>query len=203
MLIIGEKINTSSKSVRNAIVEGDVNFLQNLARSQKEGGADYLDVNVSTFSVTAEQEKLETILPLAKEFNSAIIALAMGEEGISSKAEKRLKACRKIAESTQKHGIALRKLYFDPLALSIAADTCQGLITLETLKGIKSQLPEAKTTLGLSNISFGLPGRSLINRSFLLMAIYAGLDSAILAPLDKKLMSAIKAGEMILGRGKQ
>lgn len=249
MLIIGEKINATRKSVRNAIEERDVAFLQNLAKSQEESGADYIDVNVSTErgakfdiesmewavekiqevvdiplsidspdpkileaglrkchkkaminSITAEQEKLETILPLAKEFDAEIIALAIGEGGISSEAAGRLGACEKIAESAQKQGIALGKLYFDPLALTVSSDTCQGLITLETLKGIKSQFPEAKTTLGLSNISFGLPGRSLINRSFLLMAIYAGLDSAILDPSDKKLTSIIKAGEMLLGK---
>ncbi len=249
MLIIGEKINASRKSVRNAVMERDVSFLQDLAKSQVEGGADYIEVNISTEkggdfdiesmelavekiqevvdkslsidspdahiievglrkchqkaminSVTAEQGKLETILPLAKEFDAEIVALAIGEEGISSEAAGRLKACQKIAESAQKQGIALGKLYFDPLAFTVSADTSQGLVTLETLQGIKSQFPEAKTTLGLSNISFGLPERSLINRSFLLMAMYVGLDSVIVDPLDKKLMSAIKVGEMLLGR---
>jgi len=249
MLIIGEKINASRKSVREAIMERDVDFLQDLAKSQAESGADYIDVNISTErggdfdtesmelavekiqevvdkplsidspdahlievglrkcqhksminSVTAEQEKLHTILPLAKEFDAEVIALAIGEDGISAKPEGRLSACEKIAESAQKYGIALGKLYFDPLAFTVSSDTSQGLVTLETLKGIKSQFPEAKTTLGLSNISFGLPERSLINRSFLLMAMYAGLDSAILDPLDKKMMSAIKAGEMLLGK---
>ena len=249
MLIIGEKINASRKSVREAIMARDTGFLQDLARSQAENGADYIDVNISTEkggdfdiesmelavekiqevvdkalsidspdahiievglrkcrrkaminSVTAEQGKLETILPLAKEFDAEIIALAIGAEGISSEAAGRLRACEKIAEGAQKQGIALGKLYFDPLAFTVSSDTSQGLVTLETLKAIKSQFPEAKTTLGLSNISFGLPQRSLVNRSFLLMAMYAGLDSAIVDPLDRKLMSAIKAGEMLLGR---
>jgi len=249
MLIIGEKINASRKSVRDAVMERDVNFLQDLAKSQAESGADYIDVNISTErggdfdvesmelavekiqevvdkplsidspdahiievglrkcrqkaminSVTAEPGKLETILPLAKEFDAEIIALAIGAEGISSEAEGRLRACQKIAESAQKQRIALGRLYFDPLAFTVSSDTSQGLVTLATLKAIKSRFPEAKTTLGLSNISFGLPGRSLINRSFLLMAMCAGLDSAIIDPLDKKLMSAIKAGEMLLGK---
>lgn len=249
MLIIGERINGAIKSVKKAIMERDADFLQNLAKSQKESGAQYLDVNVSTEggrkfeienmewavekiqevvdiplsldspdpqvieaglrkcqkksmlnSVTAEPERLEALLPLAKEFDSEIIALVMGEGGIPNNVAGRLRSCEKIVASAQKHEIALGKLYFDPLSLSIASDISQGLITLETLKEIKSQFSEAKTTLGLSNISFGLPERSLINRSFLLMAIYAGLDSAILDPRDKKLMAAIKAGEMILGK---
>lgn len=249
MLIIGEKINSTIKSVRKAIMERDAEFLQNLAKSQVEGGADYIDVNVSTEkggnfdienmewtvekvqeivdkpltidspnletleaglrkcqqkaminSISAEPDKLATILPLAREFDAEIIALAIGEEGIPPDAEGRFRACQKIAESAQKHGIALGKLYFDPLALTVSADTSQGIITLETLRRIKSQLPEAKTILGLSNISFGLPGRSLVNGSFLLMAMYAGLDSAIMDPGDRKLMSVIKAGEMVLGK---
>lgn len=151
-------------------------------------------------SINAEQERLEAVLPIAKEFDSNIIALAMGKEGISSSIAGRLRACEKIAEGAQRCGIALEKLYFDPLVLSIATDTSQGIVTLETLKEIKSKFPEAKTTFGLSNISFGLPKRSLINRSFLVIAIYLGLDSAILDPLDRKLMSIIKAGELVLGK---
>ena len=250
MLIIGEKINATIKSVGKAIEARDAKFLQNLAKLQQESGAQYIDVNVSSTkgrdydkesmewaveriqevvdvplaidtpdhqvleaglrrkkhkesminSIDAEQERLEAVLPIAKEFDSNIIALAMGKEGIPSSTEGRLKACEKVAESAQKYGIALEKLYFDPLVLSIATDTSQGIVTLKTLKEIKSRFPEAKTALGLSNISFGLPKRPLINRSFLLVAIYLGLDSAILDPLDKKLMSVIKAGELVLGK---
>ncbi len=248
MLIIGEKINATLKSVKEAVETRDTEFIQNLAKSQSEMGANYIDVNVSTDkgaefdkdsmewavekiqevvdiplsidspdpkiieaglrkakgksminSVTAEPDRLESILPLAKEFDSEVISLAM-MGNISSEAGERLKACEKIAESAQKNGIALEKLFFDPLALSVATDTSQGIVTLETIKRIKTEFPQAKTTIGLSNISFGLPGRSLINRSFLLLAIYAGLNSAILNPLDKKLMSVVRVGEMVLGR---
>ncbi|MFC1912514.1 dihydropteroate synthase [Chloroflexota bacterium] len=248
MLIIGEKINATLKSARKAIEERDTGFLQGLARSQWEAGANYIDVNVSTDkgadfdkesmewavekvqevvdvplsidspdpkiievglrkakgksminSVTAEPDRLEAIFPLAKEFDSEVISLAM-MGAIASEAGGRLEACEKIAESARKYGVGLEKLYFDPLTLSVATDTSQGIVTLDTLKGIKARFSEAKTTMGLSNVSFGLPGRSLINRSFLLLAIYAGLDSAILDPRDKKLTSVIKAGEMLLGR---
>ena len=248
MLIIGEKINATLKSARKAIEERDTGFLQDLARSQWEAGANYIDVNVSTDrgvefdkesmewavekiqevvavplsidspdpkiievglrkakgkaminSVTAEPDRLEVIFPLAKEFDCEVISLAM-MGAIASEADGRLKACEKIAEHAQKYGVALEKLYFDPLTLSVATDISQGTVTLDTLKGIKARFPQAKTTMGLSNVSFGLPGRSLINRSFLLLAIYAGLDSAILDPRDKKLTSVIKAGEMLLGR---
>ncbi len=248
MLIIGEKINATLKAVKGAVEARDTGFIQDLAKSQCEAGANYIDVNVSTDkgaefdkegmewavekiqevvdvplsidspdpkiievglrkakgkaminSVTAEPDRMESILPLAKEFDSEVISLAM-MGSIASEAKGRLEACKKIAENARKHGIALEKLYFDPLALSVATDTTQGVVTLETLKGIKAELPQAKTTIGLSNISFGLPARSLINRSFLLLAIYAGLDSAILDPRDRKLMSVVRAGEMILGR---
>jgi len=248
MLIIGEKINATLKSARKAIEERDTGFLQDLAKSQWEAGANYIDVNVSTDrgaefdkesmewavekiqevvdvplsidspdpkiievglrkakgksminSVTAEPDRMEGILPLAKEFDTEVISLAM-MGAIASEAGGRLEACEKIAESAQKYGVGLEKLYFDPLTLSVATDISQGIVTLDTLKGIKAEFPQAKTTMGLSNVSFGLPGRSLINRSFLLLAIYAGLDSAICDPRDKKLTSVIKAGEMLLGR---
>jgi 5-methyltetrahydrofolate--homocysteine methyltransferase len=90
-------------------------------------------------------------------------------------------------------------MFFDPIVLPIGVDSKQGMVTLNTLQGIKSKYPEARTTLGLSNISYGLPNRKAINRCFLLMAMCAGLDSAIIDPLDSKLMSYIKVGKMLKG----
>ncbi|MBA7685861.1 5-methyltetrahydrofolate:corrinoid/iron-sulfur protein co-methyltransferase [subsurface metagenome] len=247
MLIIGEKINATLKSVKRAVEERDTKFLQNLAKSQSEMGANYIDVNVSTDkgaefdkesmewivekvqevvdiplsidspdpkiieaglrkakresminSVTAEPERLESILPLAKEFDSEVIALAI-IGSISSEAEGRLKACEKIAESAQKHGIALGKLYFDPLALSVATDTSQGIVTLETLKRIKAEFPQAKTTIGLSNISFGLPERKLINQVFMILTMGCGMDAAIIDSTDKRMMAIVKTATTLLG----
>jgi 5-methyltetrahydrofolate--homocysteine methyltransferase len=96
-------------------------------------------------------------------------------------------------------GLAAEQIFFDPLVLPIATDTRQGIVTLKTLEQIKFHYPTAKTVLGLSNISYGLPHRGLVNRAFLLMAASAGLDAAILNPLDAKMMSVIKVADMLTG----
>jgi 5-methyltetrahydrofolate--homocysteine methyltransferase len=91
------------------------------------------------------------------------------------------------------------QIFFDPLILPIAVDSAQGIVTLKTLEQIKSRYPDAKTVLGLSNISYGLPCRRLVNRAFLLMAACTGLDAVILNPLDAKMMSLVKMADMLTG----
>jgi len=96
--------------------------------------------------------------------------------------------------------MAAEQIYFDPLVLPIGVDSSQGLVTLKTIEQIKARYPAAKTIMGLSNISFGLPSRKLVNRAFLLMAAYAGLDAAILDPRDDKTMSLVRVGDMLTGK---
>lgn len=151
-------------------------------------------------SVSAEPEKMESLLPLAKEFDALIVALAMDKDGIPADDEGRVSACRQIHAQAQKLGIPAEKLYYDPLVLSIATDTKQGELCLKTISRIKAELPGAMTTMGLSNVSFGLPARSLLNRVFLAMAITAGLDSAIADPTDRGLMQTLAAAEALIGR---
>ncbi len=151
-------------------------------------------------SVSAEPEKMESLLPLAKEFDALIVALAMGKEGIPADDEGRVSACRQIHSRAQALGIPAEKLYYDPLVLSIATDTRQGELSLKTISRIKAELTGAMTTMGLSNVSFGLPDRSLLNRVFFAMAITAGLDSAIVDPTDRELMQTLAAAEALIGR---
>ncbi len=151
-------------------------------------------------SVTAEPEKLEVIGSLAAEHQAWLVALAMGAEGIPDNAEKRLAACDLIMTHLTRLGMAAEQIFFDPLVLPISVDSSQGLVTLNTIEQIKSRYPDAKTVVGLSNISYGLPRRKLVNRSFLLMAAYAGLDAVILDPLDAKAMSLIKVADMLTGK---
>jgi 5-methyltetrahydrofolate--homocysteine methyltransferase len=94
----------------------------------------------------------------------------------------------------------MERIFIDPLAIPVSVDTDQGMVTLRTLEQIRKRYPQAKTTLGLSNVSYGLPLRGVINRALLLMAMYVGLDSVILDPLDAKLMARIRAAEAVLGR---
>jgi len=151
-------------------------------------------------SVTAEPARLESIGPLAAERQAWLIALAMDAEGIPASVGKRLDACDSIMTYLTGLGMAAEQILFDPLVLPIAVDTTQGLVTLQTIAQIKSRYPQAKTTLGLSNASYGLPMRGVINRALLLIAMYLGLDSVILDPLDTKLMAHIKAAQVVLGR---
>jgi cobalamin-dependent methionine synthase I len=150
-------------------------------------------------SVTAEPERLESIGSLVAESGSWVVALAMGTEGIPDNAERRLAICDVIMTRLTKMGIEAEKIFFDPLVLPIAVDHRQAQVTLSTIQKIKLHYPASKTVIGLSNISYGMPHRKLINRSFLAMAIYAGLDAVILDPIDAKTMGIIKVTNMLMG----
>ena len=154
-------------------------------------------------SVKAEEKTLDAAMGLVKGYDCEVIALAMDEKGIPPTVDERLQACEKIASFCSRNGVELGKVYFDPLVLPISADVTQGMTTLKTLEAIKTAIPEAHTVLGLSNVSYGLPGRKTLNLGFLQMAIYAGLDAAIADPLDAEFMSAVKTAEVLVGRDKR
>jgi 5-methyltetrahydrofolate--homocysteine methyltransferase len=151
-------------------------------------------------SVTAEPTRLKSIGPLVAQQKAWVIALAMGTDGIPACVEERLNACERIMSNLTGLGIKAEQVLFDPLVLPIAVDTGQGLVTLKTIEEIKSRYPDARVVMGLSNISYGLPKRKLVNRAFLLMAAYAGLDAVIVDPLDSKAMSLIKVAGMLIGK---
>lgn len=151
-------------------------------------------------SISGEPDRLAGILPLAAEHGCPVIALAMDDKRIPETSEKRLAVVDKMLAATRAQGIPDDHVYVDPLAMTIATNTDSALITLETMRAINQAYPEAHMTMGLSNISFGLPGRSLVNRGFVTLAMQAGLDSAILDPLDREIQAAILAAELLLGR---
>lgn len=154
-------------------------------------------------SAKAGTESLIPIINLAARFDSLLVGLAMDESGIPSTVEGRVAACEEIAEACRKASLAYEKIFFDPLVLPVSTDTNQGLITLNTISTIKTRFPGAKTVMGLSNISFGLPDRSRLNAAFLQMAVVTGLDAAIADPLDRDLMQAVTTAEVLLGRDKR
>lgn len=151
-------------------------------------------------SISGEPERLKGILPLVAEHNCQVIALTMDENRIPETSQRRMEVVRKIMAETRAHDIADDHVYLDPLALTIATNTQSGVVALETMRAVRHEFPEAHLTIGLSNISFGLPARSIINRGFLMLAMAAGLDTAILDPLDREIQATILTGQLLLGQ---
>ncbi len=249
MLIIGELINATRKSVREAVINHDREFIQDLARKQDEAGADYIDVNVATGSgksekeiedmkwavelikevtekpltidttskevlesglkaygpgamlnsISAESGRLEPFLELARQYECPIIALPATDKGIPKDVEGRLQVATEILERAEKMGFAKESFYFDPLAFPLGVDDKSGEVTLESLRRFREELC-VKTTIGLTNISHGLPQRALLNRTYLVLAMGVGLDSALLNPLDKAVMSSVSATLALTGQ---
>jgi 5-methyltetrahydrofolate--homocysteine methyltransferase len=150
-------------------------------------------------SANGELSKTECILPLAAEYNCPIVALPMDESGIPDTPEGRLEICHRILESAGRWGVPESDLFFDPLVIPVSTEHRQGRLTLDTLSIIKSELPGVSTVLGLSNISFGLPKRYLLNRSLLTMAVFVGLDAVLMDPTDAGLKAALRAAEVVAG----
>lgn len=151
-------------------------------------------------SVTAERERLKKVLPMVKKYNSYVIGLVMGDGGIADTAEKRYENAKIILNEAGALGIPLSDIFIDSLVVPISTDHNQGKILIETMKKVKTEFPGVRTVMGLSNISYGLPNRPLINRTLLAIAIYEGLDAAILDPMDVNVISALKASMALSGR---
>ena len=151
-------------------------------------------------SISGEPERLEGILPIVAEHGCEVIALAMDGKKIPETSERRLAVIHKVMQATRTAGIPDEKVYVDPLVMTISTNIQSGLIFLDALRDIKTAYSQVHFTAGLSNISFGLPARSYINRAFLTLALQAGLDCAIIDPLDQELKAALLAAELLLGR---
>ena len=153
-------------------------------------------------SISGEPSRLEGILPIVAEFGCPVIALCMDDKGIPATTEGRLEVIHRVVEETRKVNIPEENLYIDPLVMTIATNTNAGNIIFDTIRSIREEFPMSHMACGLSNISFGLPVRSLINRTFLVLAINAGLDTAIVDPNDRELQAAMYSTELLLGRDK-
>jgi cobalamin-dependent methionine synthase I len=149
-------------------------------------------------SISMEPSRLTGVLPLAAERGCPVIALAMDENGIPQGIDARLDVIRRLVEATRGAGIKDSDVYVDPLVTAIATGTDSAMVATGTIRAVKAEFPEVHFTSGLSNISFGLPVRHLVNRAYLTLAMEAGLDSAILDPLDRELKAALLATELLL-----
>ena len=151
-------------------------------------------------SISGEPSRLDGILPLVSKHQCSVIALAMDEKGIPKGVDERLMVIRHLMERTRNAGVPDEKIYIDPLVMTLSTNTEGGVIALETMRAVRAEFPKAHLCAGLSNISFGLPARPLVNRVFLTLALAAGLDAAILDPFDRELQGELLAAELVLGR---
>jgi cobalamin-dependent methionine synthase I len=151
-------------------------------------------------SISGKTHSLEGVLPLVAQRSWGVVALLLDDSGIPSTVEQRLAIARTIIARTREVGLADERVFVDPLAMSVSTRQDGALVATDTMTRLRSEFPLVKFGLGLSNISFGLPARKLINRVFLTLAVAAGLDMAILDPLDNGLRGEMLAAEMLLGR---
>lgn len=148
-------------------------------------------------SVSGEEKSLNEILPLVKEYGTAVIGMTLDDEGIPKEADRRVAIAYKIIERAESLGIPREDVIIDGLALTIGSESNAGMVTLETIRKVRDKLG-VNQTLGASNISFGLPNRSLLNQTFLAIAIAAGLTCPTVDVAQVR--SAILATDLALGR---
>ena len=150
-------------------------------------------------SVNGKQESLDTVLPLVAKYGGVVVGLCLDEEGIPETAEGRLAIAKKILEACESYGIPKEDLVIDALAMTVSMDTASPMVTLETLRLVKEEL-QLPTILGVSNISFGLPQREIVNASFFTLALHEGLSLAIMNPNSSAMMASYRASLALLNK---
>jgi 5-methyltetrahydrofolate--homocysteine methyltransferase len=149
-------------------------------------------------SVTGEEERLESVLPLVKKYGAAVVAISNDETGISEDPDVRFEVARKIVHRAQDYGIPVSDIVVDPLVMPIGAINQAGVQVFRLLGRLKKEL-KVNTTCGASNVSFGLPAREGISATFLSMAIGAGMTSAIMNPLHEEIVKACMGADVMMG----
>jgi 5-methyltetrahydrofolate--homocysteine methyltransferase len=149
-------------------------------------------------SVTGEEERLESVLPLVKKFGCAVIGISNDDTGISEDINVRFEVAKKIVERAMDHGIPKEDVIIDPLVMPVGAINDAGRQVLELIKKLQNEL-KVNTTCGASNLSFGLPNRHGLNTAFIAMAIASGMPCAITNPLEKEIMQSIKGANVVMG----
>lgn len=245
-ILIGERINpTGKKRLKQALKDGDIDYILQEAVNQQEKGVHVLDVNAGlpeineaevlekvvhelqtvtnlplqidtsdpiamekalrcyngkamVNSVNGKEESMRAVFPLVKKYGGLIVALTLDENGIPSNAEKRVEIAEKILKTASEYGISKKDIIFDTLALTISADNTAAIGTLQALKTIKSNLG-CHTSLGVSNVSFGLPERDAINGTFFALALENGLSAAIMNPYSADMMKTYYAFRALHG----
>lgn len=149
-------------------------------------------------SVTGEEERLETVLPLVKKYGAAVVAISNDEAGISENPDDRFEVAKKIVQRAADHGIHYSDVVVDPLVMPVGAINSAGRQVLDLVKRLRTEL-KVNTTCGASNFSFGIPNRKGMDGVFLSMAIAAGMTSAITNPLHEEVMQAVMGANVVMG----
>lgn len=247
MIIIGERLNSSRKSVLEALQNRDAEFLCGQAVKQEQSGASYIDINAAALmdreveglrwavpliqrevkvplaidtpnpkameaglqihkgrallnSITGEKSCLEALLPLIREFKPRVVALCLEESGPPASPQTAVDRAQKLTDLLTRAGLEAEDIFLDALVRPIGVDPASGALFLDSVEMIKRKIPHVKTIAGLSNVSFGMPQRRLLNRTFLALALARGLDAAICDPLDGELQAIISAASALLGQ---
>ncbi len=153
-------------------------------------------------SVSGEGDKCEILYPLMKDNDWKIIALTCDDDGIPDTSQKKIDIAVRLIEEARKYDLEPDRIYIDPLVMTLSVVNDSMLIFMETIREIKRLYPGVKTTSGLSNISYGMPYRKIINLNFLTLALSAGMDSAIIDPTNRDLYATILATEALLNKDK-
>ncbi|MDQ7783839.1 MAG: dihydropteroate synthase [Desulfomonilaceae bacterium] len=151
-------------------------------------------------SISLEEDRFKAVLPIVASQPCEVVALCMGRASMPTTVEDRVEVGKELVAKLMEAGISAERIYVDPLIQPVSVDVQMGIAALGAIREIMKAFPGVKTICGLSNVSYGLPERRLINRSFLALAMSYGLSAAILDPMDRRLMGTLLAVDMLLGR---
>ena len=151
-------------------------------------------------SISLEKERYENLLPIIAGTDLKVIALCMSDDGMPKTVDDRMRIADKLINALMQNNVKKENIYVDPLVQPVSVDNRFGLEFIDTIEKIVTAFPGVHTACGLSNISYGLPGRKFLNQTFMVMAIAKGLDGAIINPLDRKMMANIVAAEALAGK---
>jgi 5-methyltetrahydrofolate--homocysteine methyltransferase len=151
-------------------------------------------------SITKESERWKQVFPLAVENDAYVLGLCIDDRGIPEDSDTRARIASGIVEDLVKAGKKIEDIAIDPLTTPLSVNSRYGMILMDTIRMLKKSYPEVKVITGLSNISFGLPARKQVNRAFMIACMAAGLDGALIDPLDQVMMSLVRAADALLNR---
>ena len=153
-------------------------------------------------SISAERSRYQAVIPLVQEFKAKVVALCIEDAGMPATAADRLRIAGDLITALERDGVARDDIYIDPLIKPLSTSEKNGIEVLEAIALIKGKFPEVHFTCGLSNISYGLPNRAVLNRLFVVQTMMAGMDGYILNPTDKAMMGLVYASQALLGQDK-